>query len=175
MLTGLPFLTSALWITVALVQIAVAIVVTRSRMQSRYPWFCSFIYFSAVKSPALMAIRSHPAPYFWTYYIASLVTSLLLCAVLYEIYSFVFGPRRGLPAWTPRNVVAMIVSGIAIATLLAVIIRPRFHNQFASGVVVANTALDAALWISLVILLLYSRWMRIGCFPVMPSLELLNF
>jgi hypothetical protein len=121
---------NSLWATTVVVQALLTIVMVRCGAYREYRAFFSYIAFQALKSFCLVAIgREHGWTYFWTYWIAELVSLILALAVLQEIF-------EGLTDEEPRikRVAASVFWSTAIAVLMTVALTLKFSpGRFESG------------------------------------------
>jgi hypothetical protein len=156
-----------LWFAIAISQTLLSAILLRRRLHVRYLAFCSYIYFSTVKTWMLIAIaKGQDATYFWFYYAGSVTACILMAMAVGELYRKTFAPRWArVPAWVPRNVAAWLAGAISSCAVLAVALRPIGWNVYAVIMAGVQAALVSALLISLVILALYARHLGIAWRP----------
>jgi hypothetical protein len=156
-----------LWFAIAIGQTILSAIALRRRLDRRYLAFCSYIYFSTVKTWFLIAIPSgQDWLYFWAYYACSVTACILMAMAVGELYrkTFAKGWAR-VPSWVPHNVGAWLAGAISSCAVLAIALRPIGWNRYAALMAGIQAALVSAILISLVILVLYSRHLGIGWRP----------
>jgi len=160
MLQYLPTLDAYLWLTTAIWQVVVAlIVVFRPSFRRAYPAFSSFACFAAIRSVTLMLL---PAKlYFVGYAIGSTATSFLICATLFELYTRVCGPHFSLPSWVPRTMASwlLLATTASIAAALG-LYSVRLLEKRAAILAATQGGMLLALSLALLILLAYSKYLK---------------
>jgi len=91
-----------LWACTAAGQTILAFLLLRSAAIHRYPAFCFYVFYGALKSYLLLyiALSFSTIAYFWWYYPASFLGCLLMVPVVMEIFLKVYGSSRALPTGT---------------------------------------------------------------------------
>jgi hypothetical protein len=156
-----------LWFAMAIAQTLLSALLIWRRLEHRYPSFCLFIYFASLKTWFLIAIPSGwPWTYFWSYYAISVIACVLMAVAIGELYRKTFGVSWvRVPAWVPRNLAAWLAAAISSCAVLAIALKPLGANRYLVMMSGIHAALISALFISLVILALYSRYLGIGWRP----------
>src|SRR5215472_14892912 len=158
MLQHLPAFDACLWLITAFLHVVAAFVVLRSGLHRTYAAFSVYTYFAAALNICLLVL---PAKfYFLGYTIGSIARSLLLAAVLFELYTRVCGPNFSLPVWVPRTMatwlaVAVSTSLAATRGLYTVRLLPKRAALLAAGL----GGMLMTLFLALVVLLLYSKYL----------------
>src|SRR5450432_340433 len=91
-----------LWACTAAGQTILAFLLLRSAAIHRYPAFCFYVFYGALKSYLLLyiALSFSTIAYFWWYYPASFLGCLLMVPVVMEIFLKVYGSSRAFPTGT---------------------------------------------------------------------------
>lgn len=145
-----------LWVITALWQIVVALVVVRAEFRHPYPAFSSFACFAAITSPILMVLPV--SLYFLAYTLVSAATCVLLWAVLFELYTRVCGPHFSLPSWVPRTMASWLAFAVSVSIAATVALYAvRSLPKRVAIVVAVQGGMLMALFLALVVLLVYSR------------------
>jgi hypothetical protein len=95
--------------------------------------------------------------YYVTYYVVTILASVIAFAVAVELYYKVFDPRIGLAGWGPRHVVIMISASLGMAIALGLLLAARNGGSLTRAMVTLEQVLNVALWATFCILLIYSR------------------
>lgn len=128
----------ALWLATIALQWLFLYVALRHAARRQSPRFLWFVVFLCLKSTALLAI-SHLLPYsvyFWTFYAAVAIETVLLVTVVYEIFNSTFDPVGVLPAGSIARLLAFLMVSASL-----VIIAASWHPALTSGFVDSVTAL----------------------------------
>ena len=87
--TGLSY---ALWVAAPALQIWVAVVLRRRRLDKEFPFFFKYLIFQVATNLALLALHSHYKPYFYAYWSFQALNTILEFAIIYEIFGHLFRP-----------------------------------------------------------------------------------
>jgi hypothetical protein len=96
-------------------------------------------------------------PYFFTYYVVTILLKLIGFAVALELYYKIFDPRIGLFAWRPRHVVIIISVSLAVAITLGLLFAARNGGSLTRTMVTMEQVMNVALWATFCALWIYSR------------------
>jgi len=159
MLKFLPRIDACLWLITAFWQIVVAVVVLRPSFRRCYPAFTSFACFAAARSVILMML---PAKfYFLGYTIGSTATSLLIGAMLFELYTRVCGPHFSLPSWVPRTMASWLVLAVGASVAATCgFYSVRLLEKRAALLAATQGGMLLALCLALAILVAYSKYLQ---------------
>lgn len=146
-----------LWLATAFWQIIVAAIVGfRSTFRRTHPAFSAFACFAAITTPILMVLPG--SLYFLAYTLVSATTCVLLWAVLFELYTRVCGPHFSLPSWVPRTIAAWLALAVSVSIVATVALYAvRSLPKRVALVVAVQGGMLMALFLALVVLLVYSR------------------
>jgi hypothetical protein len=89
LLSGLYYV---LWVAAPLLQMGVAVVLRRRKLDKEFPFFFKYLIFQAATNVVLFALVSHYRPYFYAYWSFQAVTAVLEFAIIYEIFGQLFRP-----------------------------------------------------------------------------------
>lgn len=148
----------ALWFANASAQLLLAAITCRRKLDSTYPGFALFVYFSALTTPICMILPARA--YFWAYYVTSLMCLIIMAISAVEIYRKVFGPRISLPGWIPRSVAIWLCLSLVACAVPIVLLRPVNGSAYNVALSAAQSGLMAMLCVALWIVIGYARWMR---------------
>ena len=161
MLRYLPALDAYLWLTTAIWQVAVAVIVVvfRPSFRRAYPAFSSFACFAAIRSITLMLLPAKS--YFLGYSIASTATSLLISATLFELYTRVCGPHFSLPPWVPRTMASWLLLATTASIAAAFgLYSVRLLEKRAAILAATQGGMLLAISLALLLLLAYSKYLK---------------
>jgi len=159
MLKYLSRVDAYLWVVTSFWQIVVALVVLRPSFRRCCPAFTSFACFAAARSLILMIL---PAKfYFLGYTIGSTATSLLIGAMLFEVYTRVCGPHFSLPSWVPRTMASWLVLAVGASVAATCgFYSVRLLEKRAAALAATQGGMLLALSLALVILVSYSKYLH---------------
>src|SRR5438876_4259953 len=87
---------SALWYVQPVLQVCIAVLFYRRKLHRRFPLFFSTVLYIFASEIVLLAVRAFPyRVYFYSYWALNSITTLLKFAVIYELFSDMFGQHRG--------------------------------------------------------------------------------
>ena len=89
LLTGLYYL---LWIAAPFLQLSVAVVLRRRKLDKEFPFFFKYLIFQTATNLLLFTLSSHYRAYFYGYWSFQAVTAVLEFAIIYEIFGQLFRP-----------------------------------------------------------------------------------
>ena len=159
MLDVFPLFTRIMMISITVLECFLAIMLLRWDAWKRYPVMSVFVTWQAVGgSVALIIARfGPPMAYYVTFYVVTILASVIAFAVAVELYYKVFDPRAGLSGWAPRHVVIMISVSLGLAITLGLLLAARNGGSLTRTMVTLEQVLSVALWATFCILLIYSR------------------
>ena len=125
----------------------------------RYPVMSIYLTWQAVGGAASLLIACFGAamPYFFTYYVVTILVNLIAFAVALELYYKIFDPRIGLFAWGRRHVVIIISVSLAMAIMLGLLFAARNGGSLTRTMATMNEVMNVALWATFCALWIYSR------------------
>jgi hypothetical protein len=156
---NVPLYSRIMFIGVVVLQCFVAIMLLRWDAWKRYPVMSVYLTWQAVGGLAALLIACFGAamPYFYTYYVVTILANLITFAVVLELYYKIFDPRIGLAAWGRRHVVIIILVSLAVAIALGLLLAARNGGVWTRTMATVNEVMNVALWAAFCILLIYSR------------------
>ncbi len=89
LLTGLYY---ALWLAAPLLQLGVAVVLRRRKLDKEFPFFFKYLIFQTATNLLLFALSGNYRAYFYAYWSFQAVTAALEFAIIYEIFGQLFRP-----------------------------------------------------------------------------------
>ncbi len=89
LLTGLYYV---LWLAAPILQLGVAVVLRRRKLDREFPFFFKYLIFQTATNLLLFALSSHYRAYFYAYWSFQAVTAVLEFAIIYEIFGQLFRP-----------------------------------------------------------------------------------
>src|SRR5512141_2419964 len=78
------------WIAPALLLAALAMVMRIRHLDREWPAFFAYCAFSAVRTPILFWVYHRTAVYFYCYWVAEAVSTILALAAIYEVFLHLF-------------------------------------------------------------------------------------
>jgi hypothetical protein len=165
-------LISLIWLTAAVLQMALACVCYRNRIHKRRPAFAAFIYFQnvscifgacAYRMPS--GSNMPPMIYFWTYYISIGLTAAIMLLVAIETGKHTFGPRMALPAWFPGKLATMVATAILLVTSVDLLFAVTNGGHLTRAMVRGERGLTIAALAIFLIIITYSRRLGISGQP----------
>lgn len=156
---NIPLYSRILFIGITALECFLAIMLLRWDAWKRYPVMSVYLTWQAVGGAANLLIARFGAamPYFYTYYVVTILAHLIAFAVALELYYNIFDPRIGLFAWGRRHVVIIISVSSAMAIALGNLFAARNGGSLTRTMVTVNEVMIVALWATFCILLTYSR------------------
>jgi hypothetical protein len=132
-----------LWLTPAILQVGIAVVMFRRNMEREYPVFWSYLLLSTLRTFILFGIgndAAHYAKYFYTYWTTEIFASVLELCVVAEIFRKAFAERLAL-----RNQGAILfrvsLSALVLVGLLLAVLSPgRDPSRFFAALLVLKRA-----------------------------------
>jgi hypothetical protein len=111
-----------LWLTPAILNLAIAIRMFRRKLQRAYPVFWSYLLFESLRTGVLFSLgndRTHYAQYFYAYWITEIFDCVLCFFVVGEIFRNAFAKKFGLQregtALFRLSLLALIAAAIFVA------------------------------------------------------------
>jgi hypothetical protein len=162
MLDMVPRLSAILWISITVLQFFLAMMILRWHAWKRYPVMSIYVGWQAVGGLAglLIADFAPPMPYFFAYYVDTILADIIAFAVALELYYKVCDPRIGLSVWRPRHVVIMIAVSSSMAIMFGLLWAAKNGGSWTRTMVTMEEIMNVALWATFCILLIY--WRSLG-------------
>jgi hypothetical protein len=106
-----------IWAMVIVAQMALFVEAIRRHIAADLPRFLIYLGLLSLESLVLVFISTFLSyeAYFYTYYSGTVVETLVLLFVVYEIFLKVFEPLRALPARTVARIICCVLTIIALA------------------------------------------------------------
>lgn len=167
MISSLPSISLAIWLTIAVSLAFLSVVLVSARSSVRYPYFSTLIHFTTFSCYALLAVGwwASRISYFWSYYAFRVIANLLTALVAWEVYRKVFGPAIALPPATPRRIALNLLVMLSSWTLLAPLLRPTVSGPYTRMALTGEQMMYGALAGTFGVLILFSRKMGITWRP----------
>lgn len=148
-----------LFIGITALQCFLAIMLLRWDAWKRYPVMSVYLTWQAVGGLAglLIALFGAGMPYFYTYFVVTILLNLIAFAVALELYYKICDPRIGFFAWGRRHVVIIMSVSLVIALTLGRIFAARNGGSLTRTMSTVNEVMGVALWATFCFLLIYSR------------------
>ena len=131
----------------------------------RYPVMSVYLTGQGVAGVACLLIAYFGAamPYFYTYYVVTILADLIAFAVALELYYKIFDPKIGLFVWQRRHAVIIISVSLAVAITLGRLFAARNGGSLTRTMVTVDEVMSVALWATFCALWIYSRlWDSFG-------------
>ena len=156
---NIPLYSRILFIAIPVFQCLLAIMLLRWDAWKRFPIMSVYLTWHAIGGLAVLLIGCFGAamPYFYTYYVITIVANLLAFAVALELYYKIFDPRIGLFAWGRRHVVIIMSVSLAVAIMIGRLFAARNGGFLTRTVATADEIMSVAMWATFFIILIYSR------------------
>jgi hypothetical protein len=142
-----------------------------------FPWFLSYVAFAVAAGTARFLARSHPALYFWVYWLTDAGHALLGASAIYEILREVL--RDSARAWWTHLIFPSVVAiGVGLSLEHAHAFPPQVHGRLLLWVVTGEIAvrivqvvifagLVTFCWIFPIPLAPISSWYSGGVWPLL--------
>jgi len=159
MLSILPLFSRIMWISITVLEYFFVIMLLHWGAWRRYPVMSLFVAWQAVGgSVALLIARfGSPISYFIVFYVITILANVIAFAVAIESYHNVFDRRLGPAALGPRHVVIMIAVSLSLAIMLGLLVTAKNGGSWTRTMVTMEQVTTVALWVTFVVLLIYSR------------------
>ena len=133
---------NALWVFSIVVQVLLTVMMIARRSYGDHRAFFAYISFQAIKSLCLFPLRqASPWGYFWTYWIAELVSLILALAVLQDVFESLVAHERRMKR-IGKYVFWTTATAILITVALTIQFSPgRRESGLMTGVLTAEQAL----------------------------------
>ena len=156
---SIPLYSRILFIGIAALECFLAIMLLRWDAWKRYPVMSVYLTWQAIGGLAALLIARFGAaiPYFYTYYVVTILANFIAFAVALELYYKIFDPRIGLFAWGRRQVVIIISASLAVAITLALLFAARNGGSLTRMMTTVSEVMTVALWATFCALWIYSR------------------
>jgi hypothetical protein len=154
-----PLYSRILFFAITALECFLAIMLLRWDAWKRYPVMSVYLTWQAIGGFAALLIACFGAamPYFYTYYVVTILGNLIVFAVALELYYKIFDPRIGLFAWGRRQVVIIISASLAVAIILGLLFAARNGGSLTRTLATVTVVMSVALWATFCALAIYSR------------------
>ena len=155
----IPLYSRIVFTGITVLECLLALMLLRWDAWKRYPVMSVYLTWQAVGAAACLLIAYFGAgmPYFYTYYVVTIVANLIAFAVVLELYYKIFDPRIGFFAWGRRHVVVIMSLSLAIAIMIGSLFAARNGGSLTRSLATVDVVMSVALWASFFIMLIYSR------------------
>ena len=85
-------LSYVLWIAAPVLQVCVAVVLRRRKLDKEFPFFFKYLIFQVATNIVLLALIHHYRLYFYVYWPLRAISTILEFAIIYEIFGQLFRP-----------------------------------------------------------------------------------
>lgn len=155
----IPLYSRIMFIGITALECFLAIMLLRWDAWKRYPVMSVYLTWQAVGGLAalLIALFGAAMPYFYTYYVVTILLNLIAFAVALELYYKICDPRIGVFAWGRRHMVVIISVSSAMAIVVGRLFAARNGGSLTRTMVTLDEVMSVALWATFCILLIYSR------------------
>jgi len=136
-----------------------ALMLLRWDAWKRYPVMSVYLTWEAVGGAACLFIAYFGAgmPYFYVYYVVTIVANLMAFAVALELYYKIFDPTIGFFAWGRRHVVIIMSLSLAVAIMIGSLFAAKNGGSLTRTWATVNEVMRVALWATFFIIVIYSR------------------
>jgi hypothetical protein len=157
----IPLYSRILFVGITALECFLAIMLLRWDAWKRYPVMSVYLTEQAVGGAAALLIAYFGAamPYFYAYYVITLLAHLIAFAVTLELYYKIFDPRIGFFAWGRRHVAIIISVSVAMAIMIGSIFAARNGGSLTRTMMTVDEVMKVALWATFCGLWIYSRSM----------------
>jgi len=155
----IPLYSRIMFTGITALECVLALMLLRWDAWKRYPVMSVYLTWQAVGTAASLLIAYFGAamPYFYTYYVVTIVANLIAFAVALELYYKIFDPRIGFFAWGRRHVVIIMLVSLAVAIMIGSLFAARNGGSLTRTLATVDEVMSAALWATFFIILIYSR------------------
>jgi hypothetical protein len=128
-------LTQILWVGGPLMEAAVLVQAQRRRLWDVCPMFWIYVASHIARFFVLYPLRAHMRAYFVAYWIAEVTDVFLIIAILYSLYSRLFGAYQALRAWQDWLFRWATAICVLMAVVVAASVPGRDFTQLMAGLV----------------------------------------
>ena len=155
----IPLYSRIMFTGITVLECLLALTLLRWDAWKRYPVMSLYLTWQAVGAAASLLIAYFGAamPYFYTYYVVTIVANLIAFAVALELYYKIFDPRIGFFAWGRRHVVIIMLVSLAVAIMIGSLFAARNGGSLTRSLATVDEVMSVALWATFFIILIYSR------------------
>jgi len=155
----IPLYSRIMFTSIAVLECLLALMLLRWDAWKRYPVMSVYLTWEAVGGAACLLIAYFGAgmPYFYAYYVVTIVANLIAFAVALELYYKIFDPRIGLFAWGRRHVAIIMSVSLAVAIMVGSLFAARNGGSLTRTLATVNEVMSVALWATFFIIVIYSR------------------
>jgi hypothetical protein len=136
-------LQNVLWITPAILELAIAVTMARRRLSTKYPFFWAYLVFDILRTGLLFAIGNDPAHYrgyFYAFWQTEIISCLLGFLIVNEIFRDVFAKRLGMQERGTTLLQFSLVVLVIMALLVAVETPKMDSNSLVAGTFILKRA-----------------------------------
>lgn len=155
----IPLYSRIMFVGITALACFLAIMLLRWDAWKRYPVMSLYLTWQAVCGTAglLVALFGAAMPYFYTYYVGTILANLIAFGVALELYYKIFDPRIGLFAWGRRHVVIIMSVSLAVAIMVGCLFAARNGGSLTRTMATVDEVMSVALWATFCIIFIYSR------------------
>lgn len=130
-----------LWIAPALLLAALATVMRIRRLDREWPAFFAYCAFSAVRTPILFWVYHRTAAYFYCYWVAEAVGTILALAAIYEVFLHLFRSYDA-SARLAQSLFRWVGAALVLAAVLTALAAPGNEaNRVMAASLVVNRSI----------------------------------
>jgi hypothetical protein len=155
----LPLYTRIMFISIAVLECFLAIMLLRWDAWKRYPVMSAYLTVQAVGGFAVVLLGCFGSvmPFFYANNGIILLLDLIAFGVALELYYTICDPKIGLFAWGRRHVVVIISISVALAIMIGSFLTARNGGSLTRTSETVEEVMYVALWTTFCILWIYSR------------------
>jgi hypothetical protein len=155
----IPLYSRIMFTGITALECLLALTLLRWDAWKRYPVMSLYLTWQAVGAAASLLIAYFGAgmPYFYTYFVVTIVANLIAFAVALELYYKIFDPTIGFFAWGRRHVLIIMLVSLAVAIMIGSLFAARNGGSLTRTLTTVDEVMSVALWATFFIILIYSR------------------
>lgn len=161
-------MTSPIWISGIIVLVVLSVIVRQRKLSATYPWFTTYVYFSAMAWVIGAVCLIHSPMAYWYFYCAhEILVDLVTVRVFYELWRNVFGPWRAIPKDAPIQMAKRLGASVIMTAALAITLSLTHSFGLLQMISRVELIFDAFVLLAVWAIALYSRVLGIT-WPVIP-------
>ncbi len=156
---SIPLYSRILFIGITALECFLALMLLRWDAWKRYPVMSVYLTWQAAGGLAnlLIALFGAAMPYFYAYYVGTILLNLIAFAVALELYYKICDPNIGLFAWGRRHLVIIISISLAMAITFGRLFTARNGGSLTRTMMTVDEVMIMAAWATFCIVCIYSR------------------
>lgn len=156
---AIPLYSRIMFVGITVLECLLAVMLLRWDAWKRYPAMSVYLTWQGAGGAACLLIGFFGAamPYFYTFYVVTIVANLIVIAVALELYYKIFDPRIGLFAWGRKHLVIIMSVSLAVAIMVASLFAARNGGSLNRTMATVNQVMSVAMWATFFTILIYSR------------------